>query len=103
MYIRKSGRKIHSFYNKELKKKKEVPFYFKERLRMRNKMATEKGKKVYGLRKITVEPVYGNIKQNLGFREFLLRGLEKVKIEMNLACIAHNLQKIWRLSQADAR
>ncbi|MCH8004049.1 MAG: transposase, partial [Nanoarchaeota archaeon] len=57
---------------------------------------------VYGLRKITVEPVYGNIKQNLGFREFLLRGLEKVKIEMNLVCIAHNLQKIWRLSQADA-
>jgi len=102
MYIRKSGRKIHSFYNKELKKKKDVPFYFKERLRMRNKMATEKGKKVYSLRKVTVEPVYGNIKQNLGFREFLLRGLEKVKIEMNLACIAHNLQKIWRLSQANA-
>jgi len=102
MYIRKSGRKIHSFYNKELKKKKDVPFYFKERLRMRNKMVTEKGKKVYGLRQITVEPVYGNIKQNLGFREFLLCGLEKVKIEMNLACIAHNLQKIWRLSQADA-
>jgi len=102
MYTRKNGRKIHSFYNKELKKKKDVPFYFKERLRMRNKMATEKGKKVYSLRKITVEPVYGNIKQNLGFREFLLRGLEKVKIEMNLACIAHNLQKIWRLSQANA-
>ena len=54
-------------------------------------------KKVYGLRKITVEPVYGNIKANLGFREFLLRGLEKVKIELNLVCIAHNLQKIWRL------
>ena len=69
---------------------------------MRDKMKTEKGKKVYSLRKITVEPVYGNIKQNLGFREFLLRGLEKVKIEMNLACIAHNLQKIWRLSQANA-
>jgi len=102
MYTRKNGRKIHSFYNKELKKKKDVPFYFKERLRMRNKMATEKGKKVYGLRKITVEPVYGNIKQNLGFREFLLRGLKNVKIEFNLACIAHNLQKIWRLSQANA-
>ncbi|MBU1603837.1 MAG: transposase, partial [Nanoarchaeota archaeon] len=37
-----------------------------------------------------------------GFREFLLRGLEKVKIEMNLACIAHNLQKIWRLSVANS-
>ena len=102
MYTRKNGRKIHSFYNKELKKKKDVPFYFKERLRMRDKMKTEKGKKVYSLRQITIEPVYGNIKQNLGFREFLLRGLEKVKIEMNLVCIAHNLQKIWRLSQANA-
>ncbi|MBU1854600.1 MAG: transposase, partial [Nanoarchaeota archaeon] len=42
------------------------------------------------------------IKQNLGFREFLLRGLDKVKVEFNLACIAHNLQKIWRLSAAQS-
>ena len=63
-------------------------------------MEKDDSKKAYALRKITVEPVYGNIKQNLGFREFLLRGLEKVKIELNLACIAHNLQKIWRLRQA---
>jgi transposase len=102
LYTRKNGRKIHSFYNKELKKKKDVPFYFKERLKMRNKMATDDAKRVYSLRKITVEPVYGNLKQNLGFREFLLRGLKNVKIEFNLACIAHNLQKIWRLSQATA-
>jgi transposase len=97
IYIRKNGRKIISYYNKKLKKKKDVPFYFRERLRMRDKMETEEAKKVYGLRKITIEPVYGNIKQNLGFREFLLRGKEKVKIEFNLACIAHNLQKIWKL------
>jgi len=78
----------------ELGKKKDVPFYFRERLRMRDKMKTDEAKKVYSLRKITVEPVYGNIKQNLGFREFLLRGKEKVKIEFNLVCIAHNLMKI---------
>ena len=81
----------------ELKKKKDVPFYFKERLRMKEKMEKPDSKKVYNLRKITVEPVFGHLKQNLGFREFLLRGLEKVKIEMNIECIAHNLQKIWRL------
>ena len=97
MYTRKTGRKIHSFYNAEIKKKKDVPYHFKERLKMRDKMETEEARKVYGLRKITVEPVYGNIKQNLGFREFLLRGKEKVKIEFNLVCIAHNLQKIWRM------
>ncbi len=96
-YQRKSGMKILSYYNDKLKKKKDVPFFFRERLRMRDKMETEEAKKIYGLRKITVEPVYGNIKQNLGFREFLLRGKEKVKIELNLACIAHNLRKIWGL------
>lgn len=95
MYTRKCGRKIHSFYNAEIKKKKDVPYHFKERLRMRDKMETDEAKKVYALRKITVEPVYGNLKQNLGFREFLLRGKEKVKIEFNLVCIAHNLRKIW--------
>ena len=60
-------------------------------------MKKDESKEVYGLRKCTVEPVIGNIKQNLGFREFLLRGLDKVKIEVNLVSIAHNLGKIWRL------
>src|SRR3989339_560834 len=99
-YIRKDGKKIWTFYCKELKKKKDVPFYFRERLRMKAKMEKDDSKKAYALRKITVEPVYGNIKQNLGFREFLLRGLDNVKIEMNIACIAHNLQKIWKMRAA---
>jgi transposase len=97
-YTRKDGKKILTFYNKELKKKKDIPYYFKERLRMKEKMSTKEAKKIYNLRKITVEPVYGNLKENLGFRGFLLRGVEKVKIEMNLVCIAHNLMKIWKLS-----
>ncbi len=74
-------------------------FIFRERLRMRDKMETQEARKVYGLRKITVEPVYGNIKQNLGFREFLLKGKEKVQIEFNLACIAHNLRKMWGMAR----
>ena len=99
-YVRKTGVKIAVFYSKKLKKKKDVPWHFRERLRMRDKMSTEEGKKVYGLRKITVEPAIGNVKANLGFREFLLRGLEEVKIELNLVCIAHNLQKIFNLRAA---
>ena len=67
---------------------------------MKAKMETEEAKKAYALRKITVEPVYGNLKENLGFRGFLLRSLEKVKIEFNLACIAHNLHKIHRMTTA---
>ena len=101
-YTRKDGRKILTFYCKKLKKKKDIPYYFKERLRMKEKMGTNEAKKAYNLRKITVEPVYGNLKENLGFRGFLLRGVEKVKIEFNLACIAHNLQKIWRLTVANS-
>src|SRR3989339_2063395 len=100
VYARKSGKKIIMYYNDKLKKKKDVPFFFKERLRMRDKMEEQESKKAYGLRKITVEPVYGNIKENLGFRGFLLRGLEKVKIEMNLVCIAHNLKKIHSMTAA---
>ena len=78
-----------------------MPFYFRERLRMRDKMEKPESKEVYRLRKCTVEPVIGNIKQNLGFMEFLLRGLENVRIEMNLVSIAHNLQKIWKLKTAN--
>ena len=55
-------------------------------------MVKPESKEVYHLRKCTVEQVIGNIKQNLGFREFLLKVLENVKIEMNLVGIAHNVQ-----------
>jgi len=60
-------------------------------------MKKEESREVYRLRKCTVEPVIGNIKQNLGFREFLLKGLDNVKIKINLVSIAHNLGKIWRM------
>lgn len=48
----------------------------------------------YRLRKQTVEPVFGQIKQARGFRQFLLRGLSKVQSEWALICIAHNLTKL---------
>jgi len=64
--------------------------------KMRQKLDTDNGKKIYAKRKTIVEPVLGNIKHNLGFREFLLRGLKKVKIEFLLIAIAHNILKIAR-------
>jgi hypothetical protein len=48
----------------------------------------------YRLRKYTVEPVFGHIKQARGFRQFLLRGIDKVKSEWAMICIAHNLAKL---------
>ena len=67
----------------------------------REKILSDKGKKKYQKRMHTVEPVYGNIKFNLGFGQFLLRGVKKIKGEFNLMCIAHNLKKIWRYSIAN--
>ena len=58
------------------------------------KLLTKNGNKEYQKRMHTVEPPIGNIKSNLGYRTFLLRGLNKVKGEFNLMCIAHNLKKI---------
>jgi len=74
---------------------KKVIEFFRERLRMKNKMETTDAKKVYGLRKTIVEPVIGNVKYNLGFDEFRLRGIEKARIELNLVSLTHNLKKIW--------
>ena len=71
-YVHKNGKKISTFYSEKLKKKKDVPLEFKSRLRMRDKMETEEGRKVYAFRKITVEPVIGNIKENFEFRRFYL-------------------------------
>ena len=50
----------------------------------------------YRLRKQVVEPVFGQIKQARGFRQFLLRGVEKVRAEWALVCTAHNLTKLAR-------
>jgi transposase len=69
--------------------------YEGERRRMAAKMRSEAGKEAYKMRKETVEWPFGNIKQNMKFREFMTRGIEKVKIEYNLVCTAHNLKVIW--------
>jgi len=63
---------------------------------MREKLLSEEGRSKYKKRLSTVEPVFGNLKKNLGYRDFLLRGLGKVKGEFNLMCMAHNLKKIHR-------
>jgi hypothetical protein len=66
---------------------------------MAYKLKTKAGRKRYALRKQTVEPVFGIIKSVIGFRQFLLRGLEKVKGEWNLVCLAWNLKRIAVLRQ----
>ena len=63
--------------------------------RMRRKLRTKRGKKRYGLRKELPEPVFGQIKQVRGFRQFLLRGKEKVHNEWQLICTGHNMLKLF--------
>jgi transposase len=69
--------------------------YEAERRRMNAKMESEESKNEYKKRCETAEWPFGNIKQNLGLREFLTRGLENVKVEHNLVCTAHNLKILW--------
>jgi len=66
--------------------------------RMTRKLHTKVGAAVYAARKAIVEPVFGQIKQARGFRQFLLRGLDKVQGEWALVCTTHNILKLYRLS-----
>jgi transposase len=65
--------------------------------RMARKLHTKAGAAVYAARKGIVEPVIGQIKQARGFRQFLLRGFEKVQGEWSLVCTTHNILKLYRL------
>lgn len=65
-------------------------------LAMRDKLKRAGWRSRYRLRKQVVEPVFGQIKQARGFRQFLLRGLDKVRAEWALICTAHNLTKLLR-------
>lgn len=62
--------------------------------KMREKLETDEGKRIYRRRMATVEPVHGDMQKNRGFIQFMLRGLEKVNVEYNLLAIAHNIRKI---------
>ena len=64
---------------------------------MRHRLKTGAGKALYKLRQQTVEPVFGIIKSVLGFRQFLLRGVQKVSLEWGLVCLAYNFRRLHRL------
>ena len=68
--------------------------------RMKRKLQTKPGRAIYARRKTIVEPVFGQIKQARGFRQFLLRGVEKVRGEWALVCTTHNVLKLYRACTA---
>jgi hypothetical protein len=61
---------------------------------MREKLSTERGRKLYALRKITVEPVYGQIKYNRRVDQFMRRGRAAAQSEWRLVAATHNLLKL---------
>jgi hypothetical protein len=71
--------------------------------RMDRKLRSKAGQAIYALRKIIVEPVFGQIKGARGLDRFLLRGLEKVDSEWALMAITHNIGKLHRAALAASR
>lgn len=72
------------------------PKNLSRRQKMKRKLLTKRGKERYKLRMTSVEPVFGQIKEARGLRQFLHRGLEKVHSMWLFECAAHNIMKMFR-------
>jgi transposase len=79
-----------------------IPADWTAKQRMARKLRTKKGKATYAKRKGMIEPIFGQLKQVLGFRQFSLRGLASMRGEWRLMCAVHNLLKLWRHETAAA-
>ena len=77
-----------------------IPDGLTAKQRMARKLRTKKGREAYAQRKGIIEPIFGQLKQVLGFRQFALRGLTAMRSEWRLMCAVHNLLKLWRHTQA---
>jgi transposase len=94
-----SGRDAH---NKSLKERfaepDPLPADADSVTEMKHRLKTKDGRELYAKRKYTVEPVFGIIKAIMGFRQFLLRGVESVRGEWDLVCMAWNLKRLHALA-----
>lgn len=70
--------------------------------KMKHRLKTREGKAQYNLRKQTVEPVFGIIKEVMGFRRFSMRGKANVELEWALVCLSYNLKKLFTLQNTCA-
>jgi len=77
-----------------------IPRDLSLRERMERKLLTRRGRGMYRLRGITVEPVFGQVKEGQGCRRFMRRGLGAAQCEWSLMGTTHNLLKLWRSGQA---
>ncbi len=77
-----------------------IPKNLSPRDRMERKLLTKRGRALYKLRGVLVEPVFGQVKEGQGFRRFMRRGVEATSSEAALIGATHNLLKLWRSGQA---
>src|SRR4051794_23208950 len=77
-----------------------IPAGLSAKQRMARKLRTKAGRAVYARRKGMIEPIFGQLKQVLGFRQFSMRGLISMRGEWRLLCTVHNLLKLWRHGRA---
>ena len=93
----KQLRRKHDFRPQPTKEKKSPQIRSEFVLEMKEKMERDESREKYRLRKQTVEPVFGIIKQWMGFRQFLLRDHEKVSGEWQLVTLSYNIKRLWKM------
>jgi len=76
-----------------------IPAGLSAKQRMARKLRTKKGRLMYAKRKGMIEPIFGQLKQVLGLRQFSMRGLASMRSEWRLMATVHNLLKLWRNDQ----
>lgn len=86
----------HTAWRKLQPPRGRMPKPMTTRDRMRRKLRTVRGRERYKLRQCSVEPVIGHLKEAMGLRQLLLRGLSKARFEWLFTCTAFNLMKLWR-------
>ena len=79
-----------------------IPKGLSPKQRMARKLRTKKGREMYAKRKGMIEPIFGQLKQVLGFRQFSMRGPASMRGEWRLMATVHNLLKLWRNGQEAA-
>lgn len=77
-----------------------IPKGLSPRDRMERKLLTKRGRTLYKMRGVLVEPVFGQVKEGQGFRRLMRRGLDAAQSEWSLVGMTHNLLKLWRSGQA---
>jgi transposase len=98
--IATSREKHNSFLETYLKRQNTVNEAITVIEQMNQRLKSKEGGDIYKKRKQTVEPVFGIIKETLGFRRFSLRGEEQTDGEWSLVCLAYNLKRLFKLSIA---